>query len=97
MELRSYVPTRGPPVKVRVIDRPIGQHGAPRALQVVVGVYHPGRDVQRVPSGNVEGRDVQDALLVPQELGQDEGAALGGQGTVKVVKVVSLEAWVAIQ
>ena len=93
MELGSYVSTSGSPVKVRVIDRPIGQHGAPGSLKVVVGVYDPGRDVQRVSRGNSEGRDVQDGLLIlVQELGQDERAALGVQGTVEVVKVVPLEA-----
>ena len=49
MELGSDVSNGGPPVKVRVINRPIGQHGAPGSLQVVVRVYDPGWDVQRVP------------------------------------------------
>ena len=56
MELGSYVSNGGPPVKGRVINRPIGQHGAPGSLQIVVGVYDPGRNVQRVPEAILRGR-----------------------------------------
>ena len=35
---------------------------------------------------------MQHGLLLVQELGQDEGAALGAQGAVEVVEVVPLDA-----
>ena len=35
---------------------------------------------------------MQHGLLLVQELGEDEGAALGAEGAVEVVKVVPLDA-----
>ena len=45
----------GSPVEVCVVDGPVGEHGAPGAPQVVVGVDDAGRDVQRVSRGDAEG------------------------------------------
>ena len=53
----------GSPIEVRVVDGPVGEHGAPGAPQVVVGVDDARRDVQRVSRGDAEGCEQEGAVF----------------------------------